>query len=186
MTEKLNKINRKRWRRRIAAARNAARNAPASAASAASASAASASPTAEDRLEIQDLIDYITNLYDLEDKIDNNIFYQNNELNTLTRIQANRTDDINTNQRRVEYEVYAMDTIYGMRNWLYVTYGIVSLLFITKYYMIISVDKTGYTKSKMVGMAALLVLIPFMVNHVINILIYLYNLPTLMYPDITP
>jgi hypothetical protein len=148
--------------------------------------ASAASPTAEDRLEIQDLIDYITKLYDLEDKIDNDIFDQKNELNALTKIQENRTDEINTNQRRVEYEVYAMDTIYGMRNWLYVTYGIVSLLFITKYYMMISVDKTGYTKSKMVGMASLLVLIPFMVNHVINILIYLYNLPTLMYPDTTP
>lgn len=151
-----------------------------------SASASAASPTAEDRLEIQVLIDYITKLYDLEDKIDNDIIDQNNELYALNKIKENRTDEINTNQRRVEYEVYAMDTIYGMRNWLYVTYGIVSLLFITKYYMMISVDKTGYTKSKMVGMAALLVLIPFMVNHVINILIYLYNLPTLMYPDTTP
>ena len=150
------------------------------------ASASGSSLTAVQISEIQDLIDYITKLYVLEDNIDNNIFDQNNELNALNKIQENRTDEVNTNQRRVEYEVYAMDTIYGMRNWLYVIYGIVSLLFITKYYMMISVDKTGYTRSKMVGMASLLVLIPFMVNHVINILIYLYNLPTLMFPDTIP
>lgn len=113
-------------------------------------------------------------------------------LNTQTEIadaqkkKDNETDVMNTNHRRVEYEVSAMDTIYDMGTWLNGIYIIVALLFLGKYYTVISTEKSGYTITKMVGMSVILVSIPFILDYVIDLFIYIYELPNMMYPDATP
>ena len=113
-------------------------------------------------------------------------------LNTQTEIadaqkkEDNETDVMNTNHRRVEYEVSAMDTIYDMGTWLNGIYIIVALLFLGKYYTVISTEKSGYTITKMVGMSVILVSIPFILDYVIDLFIYIYKLPNMMYPDATP
>ena len=129
--------------------------------------------------------DYET-LTEIYSKITDEFLTTQTEIADAQKKNYNETDVMNTNHRRVEYEVSAMDTIYDMRTWLNGIYVIVALLFLGKYYTVISTEINGYTKTKMVGMSVILVSIPFILDYVIDLFIYIYELPNMMYPDATP
>ena len=129
--------------------------------------------------------DYET-LTEIYSKITDEFLNTQTEIADAQKKKDNETDVMNTNHRRVEYEVSAMDTIYDMGTWLNGIYIIVALLFLGKYYTVISTEINGYTKTKMVGMSIILVSIPFILDYVIDLFIYIYELPNMMYPDATP